>query len=172
MTVGEIIFAIGGGLLVNECCDLSPWAARKVVIWSARLRYGKSDRADIRVEEHAALIDTRPGKLFKLVTALAFACGATAVRTQRTMLLARLYLHVTGNEPTNGTPNKAVTLVYLSSQGSATECTIKERREILVVSTQLSVGVDLGPVDHIFTHVTPADNLLQLPGRVNRRFNG
>jgi hypothetical protein len=88
----EIVLAIGGGLLVNEFCDLSPWAARKVVVWSARVRYGKSQRAETRAEELAAVIDSRPGKLFKLLTSLTFACGAAIAYVQRMSLLMRLYL--------------------------------------------------------------------------------
>ncbi|MEV6154935.1 hypothetical protein AB0L53_31800 [Nonomuraea sp. NPDC052129] len=92
MSTQEIILAIGGGLLVNEFCDISPWAARKIVTWSARLRYGKSARAEIRVEEYAAVIDSRPGKLFKLITALTFATGATGSHIRREALLFRLLL--------------------------------------------------------------------------------
>lgn len=61
------------GLAINECCDLSPWAARKMVMWAARRRYADNpERAEIRSLELAALIDTRPGKIFKLLTACGF----------------------------------------------------------------------------------------------------
>ncbi|MEV3981747.1 hypothetical protein [Nonomuraea sp. NPDC049758] len=74
----EIISGIGLGLMVNELCDLSPWLARGVVRWAARLQYGRTDRATMRAEELQALINERPGKLFKLVTALGFAAAASA----------------------------------------------------------------------------------------------
>jgi hypothetical protein len=90
----EIIIGIGAGLLVNEFCDISPWAARKIVVWSARLRYGKSARAEVRAEEHVALIDSRPGKLFKLITALAFAAGATRSYFSREMSFVVLLLEI------------------------------------------------------------------------------
>jgi len=62
MTTGQILLAIITGLAVNECSEMSPWAARKLVRWSAHPRYAPPSRA----EELAALIDDRPGRLFKL----------------------------------------------------------------------------------------------------------
>lgn len=76
MTSAEIVLAIFLGLLVNEACDVSPWLARKVVCWSAYRRYGDAERAAVRTEELTALIDERPGKLLKLITALVFAVAA------------------------------------------------------------------------------------------------
>jgi hypothetical protein len=69
-----------GSLAVNECCDVSPWIARKLVRWSAHRRYAPSSRAEVRAEECAAYIDDRPGKLFKLLTALIFATKAVVSR--------------------------------------------------------------------------------------------
>ncbi|MGH3811327.1 MAG: hypothetical protein ACRDUV_02575 [Pseudonocardiaceae bacterium] len=80
MTIGQILLAIITGLAVNECCDVSPWAARKLVRWSARRRYAPPARAELRAEELAAYIDARPGRLFKLITALGFAVAAVATR--------------------------------------------------------------------------------------------
>ncbi|GEM_PF-3668786 len=79
----EIALALLLGLVVNEFSDLSPWLARTLVAWSARLRYGDTARADIRAEELAALINDRPGKLFKLATGIRFASAALAVRLRR-----------------------------------------------------------------------------------------
>lgn len=76
----EILMSVALGLAVNECCDVSPWLAGKVVRWSARRRYaGDPARAAIRAEELTALLDARPGKLFKLTTALGFAGSAIAM---------------------------------------------------------------------------------------------
>lgn len=80
MTTGQILFAIITGLAVNECCDVSPWAARKLVRWSAHRRYVPPARAELRAEELAAFIDDRPGRLFKLITALGFAAAAVVAR--------------------------------------------------------------------------------------------
>lgn len=78
MSTAETIVGIAAGLVVNELCEVSPWAARKIVVWSAHLQYGQVPRAEVRAEEHAALIDARPGKLLKLITALSLAGGAVA----------------------------------------------------------------------------------------------
>ncbi|MFC7582454.1 hypothetical protein ACFQYP_00590 [Nonomuraea antimicrobica] len=99
MSTQEIILAISGGLLVNEFCDISPWAAQRIVAWSARLRYGRSARATIRAEELGAVIDSRPGKLFKLFTALAFVPGATRAYLSREILLALLYVMIVFSRP-------------------------------------------------------------------------
>jgi hypothetical protein len=92
----DVILGIGAGLLVNEFCDISPWAAKRIVVWSSRLQYGKSSRAEIRAEELCAVIDTRPGKLFKLITALAFVCGAAHAYLYREMLFLALYFLISG----------------------------------------------------------------------------
>ncbi len=82
MTLDQILLAIITGLAVNECCDISPWLAHKLVRWSAHRRYTSPSRAEVRAEELAAYIDARPGKLFKLTTALSFV--AVAVVTRKT----------------------------------------------------------------------------------------
>jgi hypothetical protein len=83
MSILATILSVILGLAINECSDLSPWAAEKVVRWSARLRYGDHERAAIRAEELAALIKERPGNLFKLITALCFAAAAIPAWTRR-----------------------------------------------------------------------------------------
>jgi hypothetical protein len=85
MTVAGIFISIITGLVVNEFCEISPWAALKLVKWSARRRYADPARADARAEELAALIEDRPGKLFKLVTACGFAVAAVGVLSRRTV---------------------------------------------------------------------------------------
>jgi hypothetical protein len=72
VTAGAILVGIILGLVVNEVCDVSPWCAHRVVRLSARLRYTNQERRKIRTDEFVALIDERPGKLFKLGTALGF----------------------------------------------------------------------------------------------------
>jgi hypothetical protein len=76
----EVVAAIVLGLLVNEATDICPWIAVRLVRWSARLLYRRApERAAIRAEELAALINDRPGKLLKLFTALGFALHALVV---------------------------------------------------------------------------------------------
>jgi hypothetical protein len=81
--VKGILVAVVIGLAVNECCDVCPWVASKIVRWSARQRYKDQDLAETRAEELAALIEDRPGKLLKLATALGFAAGAVAVAARQ-----------------------------------------------------------------------------------------
>jgi hypothetical protein len=83
MTMWAVILSVLLGLAVNESCDLSPWAAKKITRWSARLRNDDSERAQIRSEEWLAVIEDVPGKLFKLITALCFAADALRVWARR-----------------------------------------------------------------------------------------
>lgn len=83
MTREELVWAVALGLLANEAGDWCPWIAHRLVRWSACRRYQDNHaRAAIRAEELAALIDDRPGKLFKLLTALGMA-GAAAITLVR-----------------------------------------------------------------------------------------
>lgn len=88
MSFLSLIVGIFSALAVNECCELSPWAAQKIARWSAHLRYADPDRAETRAEELAAVIDERPGKLFKLITALCFAVAATRAWAVRAAIRA------------------------------------------------------------------------------------
>lgn len=83
MSFAEITLAVVLGLVVNEFSDVSPWLARRLVAWSARMRYGDTARAGIRAEELAAVINDRPGKLFKLGTGVRFASAALAARARQ-----------------------------------------------------------------------------------------
>jgi len=79
--IAAILVSIVTGLLVNEFCDVSPWCACKLVRWSAFRLYSDPARAKARAEELGALINDRPGKLFKLITAVCFTAKA-AVRSR------------------------------------------------------------------------------------------
>jgi hypothetical protein len=67
-----ILIGIITALGVNELCDVSPWCARRLIRLSARLRYSDQERRKVRADEFVALLDERPGQLFKLGTALGF----------------------------------------------------------------------------------------------------
>jgi hypothetical protein len=85
VTRGEIAFAIISGLVVSETTDICPWVAFRLVRGAARLRYPHDpERAASRGEELAALVNDRPGKLFKLFTALGFVLHALTVAGLRT----------------------------------------------------------------------------------------
>lgn len=83
MSSAEVLIGVVLGLIVNETTDLSPWLGRALVGWSARLRYGETDRAQVRSEELKALVNVRPGKLFKLFMGVAFATSALVFRLRR-----------------------------------------------------------------------------------------
>ncbi len=83
MTAWQVLLSVLLGLAINECSDLSPWCARRLVRWSAHCRYTDSARADARAEELTALIDDRPGKISKLITALGFVAAAVTVSARR-----------------------------------------------------------------------------------------
>ncbi|KAA9375200.1 hypothetical protein F5972_27875 [Microbispora cellulosiformans] len=76
MSNAEIVLGILLGLVVNEFCDVSPWLARIVIRWSADIRYKNAPRQQMRADELVALIEERPGKLFKLLTAAGFLVSA------------------------------------------------------------------------------------------------
>jgi hypothetical protein len=80
MTIGQIMLAIAVGLAVSEFSEVCPWVARKLVRWSAHRRYVPPARAELRAEELTAFINDRPGRLFKLITALGFAAAAVVTR--------------------------------------------------------------------------------------------
>jgi mycothiol system anti-sigma-R factor len=81
--IAGILLGIVSGLLANEFCEFSPWCARELVRWSAFRRYANPGRAEMRAEELTALINERPGNLFKLFTAAGFAGAAVIVSVRR-----------------------------------------------------------------------------------------
>ncbi|MGH8347616.1 MAG: hypothetical protein ACRES5_13795 [Pseudomonas sp.] len=80
MTTVQVLVASIIGLAVSEFSEICPWLARKLVQWSARRHYAPASRAALRAEELTAFINDRPGKLFKLITALGFASVAIVTR--------------------------------------------------------------------------------------------
>lgn len=77
MTWTALIVSVAVGLAINEYADFAPWVSRKLASRAARRMYAdNAERAEIRAEEWAAVIDDRPGKLFKLFTALSYGLAA------------------------------------------------------------------------------------------------
>lgn len=81
--MGAVLFTLISGLLINECSDLSPWLAHKLVRWSAHLRYADPAEADDLATELAAWVTDRPGKLLKLLLALGFLASGIYRRLHR-----------------------------------------------------------------------------------------
>lgn len=76
-----IVLGILTSLIAGEITSIGPWCAKKLARWSAFRRYEENpERAEIRAEELEALVETRPGNLLKLLTALGFAAAGLAAR--------------------------------------------------------------------------------------------
>ncbi len=133
-----ILVSVVIGLIVNECCDVSPWCARKLVQWSAYRRYTDPGRAAERAEELAALIDERPGKLLKLFTALGFAGSAILVAYRRT--LARPAAPALENETLQ--QDAAVTALLLSNVGPVIAALEPAKDAVIQVGALLIVKAD------------------------------
>ncbi|MFF0721327.1 hypothetical protein [Micromonospora sp. NPDC003816] len=84
----EVVLSILLGLFVNEAFDISPWLARRLVRWSAYRWTTDPEIAAGYAEEWAAIIDQRPGKLFKLLTAVQFTFGAAGRAAPRAVMRA------------------------------------------------------------------------------------
>lgn len=79
-----VLVSVATGAVVNECCDVAPWLAERVVRRAARLwAYGDPELAQVYGEEWVALIREQPGKLTKLVVALRFLAGGVARAPRR-----------------------------------------------------------------------------------------
>jgi hypothetical protein len=72
----ETVIGIVLSLLATEFTDISPWLARKLASWAAYRWTPDPEAAAGYAEEWAAIIEERPGRLFKLLTAVGFAGGA------------------------------------------------------------------------------------------------
>lgn len=103
MSIWAILVSLTVGLAVNECCDVAPWCARKLIRWSAIHRYTNHARAEARAEELIALINDRPGNMLKLITALTFAAGAATSSARRS--LAQHRRHAQPNQGTDTHPS-------------------------------------------------------------------
>ncbi len=84
--IAVILLGIVSGLLANEFCEFSPWCARKLIRWSAFRRYADPNRAEMRAEELTALVNDRPGNLFKFFTAVGFAGAAVIAAARRAVI--------------------------------------------------------------------------------------
>ncbi|HZU75514.1 MAG TPA: hypothetical protein VFA70_02050 [Dehalococcoidia bacterium] len=68
--IGALFALVLLPLLLNEAGEISPWLARRLLLWGAR-RLGRRDWSDRFAEEWLADLERVPGKLTKLV----HACG-------------------------------------------------------------------------------------------------
>jgi hypothetical protein len=84
MTTSQIVLSLVLSLIANEICDVSPRIGKRLVCLAARMKYPAGERRQIRTEELVALIEERPGKLFKLTTSMLFVVAAIPSLERRT----------------------------------------------------------------------------------------
>lgn len=92
MTGLDVLISIACGLAVNECCEVSPWLARRLAGWAAQVRYrDEPERLTVRLEEVNSVACQPAGKLTRLVVALSFVGAAIAYRVKLKAREPRLY---------------------------------------------------------------------------------
>ncbi|BCJ61564.1 hypothetical protein C1I93_09135 [Micromonospora endophytica] len=153
----EIILGIVLGLLVNEVTDISPWIARKLVHWSAYRWTTDPATAAGYAEEWAALIDERPGKLLKLLTATRFTLGAAGRAVPR---IAK-----------NGTKTARLTSRRIKARLAAINSPWNKPREMemIVPHDLLTKGTDL---KHLAEHIKIAHEQRHRPDLVMKTQDG
>jgi hypothetical protein len=85
-----VIIAFLVSLVAAECTEVSPFLAKRLVRWAAVRWSSDAEIAAAYADEWLAVIDDRrPGKLLKLVTALAFTGGAIGRAVPRRLFPVR-----------------------------------------------------------------------------------
>lgn len=78
MNWSELLVGALIGLVLAEWSEVCPWLSRRMVPPAARLwTIRNPERREVYEEEWLAVIDERPGKLLKLITALSFLGAGT-----------------------------------------------------------------------------------------------
>ncbi|MEV1167360.1 hypothetical protein [Nonomuraea sp. NPDC049784] len=173
----EIVMLIVG-VLIAEGTEIAPWVAKRLVRWSANLRYLDARRAEVRAEELEALIDSRPGKLLKLATALLFMIGASIAWAHHTVLLLRLLWGVQARQqlqpganafPKNeGAPKNLLVItpednITITMTVGTPEEAIKRAKELIRALDSATLPKPLGKLD-----VGPRDGSIEI-GRMKYR---
>ncbi|GAA3840871.1 hypothetical protein GCM10022226_74190 [Sphaerisporangium flaviroseum] len=160
MTTAQILLSVVLGFIVNECCDAAPWLARKLVQWSARLKYGASARAEVRAEELTALIDTRPGKLLKLMSAVLFLVGASTTCAHRIMLFLQLRVTIALRPEVNVDDLERLELLEGLKRLEPRELERRELQRRMQINAERAVATDLlsHGVDSLPEHVIVMDH--------------
>lgn len=83
MTARDILFIVVIPLALAEVGPWCGWAARRLLPWAARLRYGDTDRAAVRLEEWSGDLGDIPGQLTKLAYAAGQIVAGTAASARR-----------------------------------------------------------------------------------------
>lgn len=83
MTARDILLAVILPLILAEVGPWCGWLAARLLPWAARLRYGGTERAAVRLEEWSADLDGIPGQLTKLAYAIGQLAAGSAVSAKR-----------------------------------------------------------------------------------------
>lgn len=71
-----MLLGVASSLIASEFTEVSPYLARRLVRWAARIWSTTEEAGEAYAEEWLAVINDRPGKLLQLATALGFVGGA------------------------------------------------------------------------------------------------
>jgi hypothetical protein len=83
VTAKDILLAVTIPLILAEVGPWCGWLAARLLPWAARLRYGDTERAAVRLEEWSGDLDGIPGQLTKLAYAIGQLGAGSAVRARR-----------------------------------------------------------------------------------------
>lgn len=83
MTTKDILLAVIIPLALAEVGPWCGWLAARLLPWAARLRYGGTERAAVRLEEWSDDLDDIPGQLTKLAYAAGQLAAGSAVSAMR-----------------------------------------------------------------------------------------
>ena len=115
MIAWVIVFSFLIPLVLSEFSEVSPWLARRILIWGAR-HVGDPAQSERYGEEWLAGIDGTPGKLTKLAKAVSIVCYA--VPMVNWSINRNLYLW-----PVRRTADMLVAVIF-----PALACRLRERR--------------------------------------------
>lgn len=83
MTAKDILLVVIIPLILAEVGPWSGWLAAKLLPRAAKLRYGDTQRAAVRLEEWSSDLGDIPGQLTKLTYAVGQFLAGTAAAAQR-----------------------------------------------------------------------------------------
>jgi hypothetical protein len=82
VTAKDILPAVFIPLILAEVGPWCGWLAARLLPWAARLRYGNTERAAVRLQEWSGDLGDIPGQLSKLAYAIGHLVAGTAAVTQ------------------------------------------------------------------------------------------
>lgn len=79
MTAKDLLLVVIIPLILTEVGPWCGWLAARLLTWAAKLRYGNTERAAVRLQEWSGDLDDIPGQLTKLAYAIGqFTAGSVA----------------------------------------------------------------------------------------------